>query len=68
MKEQKEKTKLKKRNKHDHLVIYLKNSITLVLNDPRKFGFVDFDHTKKIYSRKCFTVLGIDALSKKLNT
>jgi len=62
------KSEFKKRNKHDHFVIYLKNSKILVLNDPRKFGFIDFDYTKKIYLRKYFTVLGIDALSKKLNT
>ncbi|SVA28839.1 uncharacterized protein METZ01_LOCUS81693 [marine metagenome] len=61
-------SELKKRNKHDHFVIYFKNSKILVLNDPRKFGFIDFDHTKKIYSKKYLTVLGIDALSKKLNT
>jgi len=61
-------SELTKRNKHDHFIIYFKNSKILVLNDPRKFGFIDFDHTKKIYSRKYFTVLGIDALSKKLNT
>ena len=61
-------SELKKRNKHDHFIIYFKNSKILVLNDPRKFGFIDFDHTKKIYSRKYFAVLGIDALSKKLNT
>ena len=60
-------SELTKRNKHDHFIIYFKNSKILVLNDPRKFGFIDFDHTKKIYSRKYFTVLGIDALSKKLN-
>ena len=61
-------SELKKRNKHDHFVIYFKNSKILVLNDPRKFGFIDFDHTKYIYSRKYFTFLCIDALSKKLNT
>jgi len=60
-------SKLKKRNKHDHFVVYFKNSKILILNDPRKFGFIDFDHTKKIYLRKYFAVLGVDALSKKLN-
>ena len=58
----------KKRNKHDHFMIYFRHSKKLVLNDQRKFGFIDFDHTKKIYSRKYFSVLGLDALSKKLNT
>ena len=61
-------SELKKKNKHDHFIIYFTNSKILVLNDPRKFGFIDFDHTKKIYLRKYFTVLGIDALSKRLNT
>ena len=61
-------SELKKKNKHDHFIIYFNNSKILILNDPRKFGFIDFDNTKKIYLRKYFTVLGIDALSKKLNT
>ena len=61
-------SELNKRDKHDHFILYFKNSKILALNDSRKFGFVDFDHTEKIYSRKYFTVLGIDALSKKLNT
>jgi len=60
-------SELNKRDKHDHFILYFKNSKILALNDSRKFGFVDFDHTEKIYSRKYFTVLGIDALSKKLN-
>ena len=60
-------SELKNRNKHDHFIIYFKNSKILVLNDPRKFGFIDFDNTQKIYSRKYITFLGIDALSKKLN-
>ena len=60
-------SELNKRDKHDHFIIYFKNSKILALNDSRKFGFIDFDHTEKIYSRKYFTVLGIDALSKKLN-
>jgi len=54
-------------NKHDHLSVYLENSKILVLNDPRKFGFIDFDKTKIIYCRKYFSLLGIDALSDKLD-
>ncbi len=60
-------SELKKRNKHDHFIIYFNNSKILVLNDPRKFGFIDFDLTKKIFFRKYLLVLGIDALNKKLN-
>ena len=60
-------SELKKRNKHDHFIIYFKNSKILVFNDPRKFGFIDFDHTKKIFFRKYLLILGIDALNKKLN-
>ena len=47
-------SELKKRSKHDHFVIYFKNSKILVLNDPRKFGFIDFDHTKKNIFKKIF--------------
>ena len=55
------------KEKHDHLVIYFQNSKYLIFNDPRRFGFVDFDKTKIIKSRKYLTILGPDALSNDLN-
>tara|TARA_B100001123_G_C15196761_1_gene981660 strand:+ start:449 stop:1261 length:813 start_codon:yes stop_codon:yes gene_type:complete len=57
----------KNREKHDHFAINFENSKILVFNDQRKFGFIDCDKTKKIYNRKYFLALGIDALDNKLN-
>ena len=53
--------------KHDHILIYLKKNI-LIFNDPRKFGFVDTLKTNEIYKKKYIASLGIDALSKNLNS
>ena len=47
-------SELTKRNKHDHLISYYKNSKILVLNDPRKFGFIDFSMTSKLKNKKYF--------------
>ena len=44
-------------NKHDHLVFKF-NNYQLILNDPRRFGFVDIIDSDK---------LGIDALDKNLS-
>ena len=55
-----------KRNKHDHINIMLNDQTSLVLNDPRKFGFVDLVETNKIFEKKYIMNLGIDALSKQL--
>ena len=35
----------------------------MILNDPRKFGFIDYELSKKINSRKYLNSLGVDALS-----
>ena len=60
--------KFKQIEKHDHFVLYLGKSKKLVFNDPRRFGFIDFDQTNKIYLRKYFMILGVDALSNDLNS
>ncbi len=45
----------------------MNNEKILIFNDPRKFGFIDYDLYKIIDSRKYLTSLGIDALSTSLN-
>ena len=55
------------RKKHDHFVIETSNSYFLVLNDARRFGFIDFDTIGKIYEKKYLLNLGIDALDKRLS-
>jgi len=54
------------KEKHDHFVVSFQNSKHLIFNDPRRFGFIDFDQTKAILSRKYLSILGIDALSSGL--
>jgi len=39
----------------------------MILNDSRKFGFIDITKTKELFSKKYISNLGIDALSRKLN-
>jgi formamidopyrimidine-DNA glycosylase len=52
--------------KHDHLIINLEQNLILVFNDPRRFGFVDYDKSHKISQKKYILNLGIEALSYKL--
>ncbi len=52
-----------KNNKHDHFLLETSNGKILIFNDPRRFGFIDYDLYKMINSRKYITSLGIDALS-----
>ena len=53
--------------KHDHVVIYFEDKHVLVFNDPRKFGFIDLDSSPNILKKKYISLLGLDALSKRLN-
>ena len=53
--------------KHDHISIEFNNKSYLIINDPRKFGFVDFIRSDKIYNLRYIKKLGIDALDKKLS-
>jgi len=55
------------KHKHDHLSIKFNNNSYLLINDPRKFGFVDFIESDKIYKLSYIKKLGIDALDKKLS-
>ena len=53
------------RIKHDHFTLCTNKEHLLVLNDARRFGFIDFDETQLIYQRKYMLNLGIEALDKK---
>ena len=48
--------------KHDHFILKTNNEHLLVFNDARKFGFVDYDKSKKILKRKYIVNLGREAL------
>jgi len=55
------------KNKHDHVIILFSNYYKLILNDPRKFGFIDIAVTSKLKQKKYISSLGLDALSRRLN-
>ena len=54
-------------NKHDHLVFIFNNNYRLILNDPRKFGFIDIIESDKINNITYIKKLGLDALDKNLS-
>ena len=54
--------------KHDHVKINIEtednNFFTIVYNDPRRFGYVDFFHTSKIKNHFLLKKLGVEPLKK----
>ncbi len=56
------------RDKHDHFIVVFYNKKILTFNDPRKFGFIDIVKTISLMKKNYILNLGIDALSKKLNS
>ncbi len=56
-----------KNNKHDHFLLATNNGRFLVFNDPRRFGFIDYDLYKIIHLRNYLISLGVDALSPSLD-
>ena len=60
-----------KYKKHDHFVLIFKTlnskKMFLILNDQRKFGYVDFQKTSNLKNHFLIRNLGIDAMSLKLN-
>jgi len=55
------------KQKHDHFILHFDQNYFMILNDSRKFGFIDITKTKELFSKKYISNLGIDALSRKLN-
>ena len=53
--------------KHDHFILKTNKEHLLAFNDPRRFGFVDYDKTTNIFRRKYILNLGIEALDPNLN-
>jgi len=54
------------KKKHDHFILCTNKEHLLVFNDPRRFGFLDYDKSSNILSRNYFLKMGIDALDKTL--
>ncbi len=57
--------------KHDHIKINIETednkNFTIVYNDPRRFGYVDFFHISKIKSHFLLKKLGVEPLEKDFN-
>ena len=54
------------RKKHDHFILRTNKDLSLVFNDSRRFGFLDYGKTGIIYTKKYILNLGPDALESKL--
>ena len=53
--------------KHDHFILKTSKEHLLVFNDARRFGFIDYDKSSKIFERRYFLNLGMEALDCRLN-
>tara|TARA_B100000700_G_scaffold85580_1_gene96225 strand:- start:22536 stop:23348 length:813 start_codon:yes stop_codon:yes gene_type:complete len=57
----------KLKDKHDHLIFEFNNELSLIFNDPRRFGFVDIFKSDNINNLRYINKLGIDALDNNLS-
>ena len=57
----------KRIDKHDHVIVELKNSQALVFNDVRKFGMLDLIDNSQEQNYKFFKDLGLEPLEKEFN-
>lgn len=57
------------RDKHDHFSMLFKNlkgeSLLLIYNDPRRFGFMFYEISEKINSHKALNKLGVEPLAEE---
>ncbi|MAV56006.1 MAG: hypothetical protein CMI79_00525 [Candidatus Pelagibacter sp.] len=53
--------------KHNHLMLNLSNSVDLIYNDVRKFGFIKVKNFQELNLDKHISKLGPEPLSKKFN-
>lgn len=53
--------------KHDHVIMHLSNNLTMVYNDPRRFGLIDLTKTNSLYEHKLFSHLGVEPLSENFH-
>lgn len=54
------------RKKHDHFILRTNKGHSLVFNDSRRFGFLDYEETDVIYTKKYILNLGPEALEIRL--
>ena len=54
-------------DKHDHMILLMDNGVSIVLNDPRRFGLADLVETKVWERHRLFAHLGPEPLEKEFN-
>ena len=54
-------------DKHDHMILQMDNGVSIVLNDPRRFGLADLVETKVWEQHRLFAHLGPEPLEKVFN-
>ncbi len=54
--------------KHDHMIMHLSDNLTMVYNDPRRFGLIDLTKTIGLYEHKLFNHLGVEPLSEDFHS
>lgn len=52
--------------KHDHVLFYLGNNTVMILNDPRRFGMVDYIETAHLKNHRLLKNIGLDPFDKAL--
>jgi formamidopyrimidine-DNA glycosylase len=55
------------RRAHDHVVFHLSNGVTVIFNDPRRFGLMDLIPRAALDSSKHFRGMGIEPLGNRLD-
>ncbi len=53
--------------KHDHMVLNMKNGTRIVFNDARRFGMVDLANTAELAQHKFFSHLGPEPLDREFS-
>ena len=53
--------------KHNHIIFQFKNSLKLIYNDVRKFGFIKFDLINKLEDNSHLVILGPEPLKKRFD-
>lgn len=53
--------------KHDHLIMTLSNDMTLIYNDPRRFGLIELIKTNDLELHRLFAHLAIEPLEDNFN-
>ncbi len=54
-------------DKHDHVILTMKDGTTVVYNDPRRFGFIDLCDSDEIQNHRMLKTLGVEPLGNQFS-